>query len=136
MIAPPQVQAQSFAKAILTDITSILPGRPGDGEAVRADLHQPVGSRRADANDVFKRKRVNPLEALKRRDSGGSDRFRPITEQAPNGCERPRRFEAPPIGRAADRFAVPADRFADPGGTGSKATRAGRVKKRIVSGFE
>lgn len=32
MIAPPQVHAQSFARAILTDITSILPGRPDDGK--------------------------------------------------------------------------------------------------------
>jgi hypothetical protein len=32
MIAPPHVQAQSFAKAILTDITSFLPGRPGGEE--------------------------------------------------------------------------------------------------------
>jgi hypothetical protein len=61
MMAPPQVQAQSFAIAIRTDIPNLF-SRPLSSWS-RQELVGPSarrGCRTGDANSWFKRKRVNP----------------------------------------------------------------------------
>jgi hypothetical protein len=95
MIAPPQVQAQSFAKAILTDITASLFLAVLVDERAGADPSR-VRHYRADANDPFIRKRIYHLVPVKRGFSGLFAAFRPIAEQLLSRGERrpPRDFRA------------------------------------------
>ena len=91
-IAPPAVQAQSFAKAIRTDISAsrFLAGRR------KAACPLPIsvsrrGCRRADANHGFKRKRVNPFRGSKRgRRAGSVPKLHSLCERV-NGPASPAR---------------------------------------------
>ena len=90
MTAPPQVQAQSFARAILTDIISILfLAGLSKGLDQCSCAAWPCGQMQS---RLLRGKHVNHLVARKGRVLGRASGFRPITEHDRIGSERRRRF--------------------------------------------
>lgn len=88
MIAPPQVQAHNFARAILTDMIRTLFSALGcrkSGPAQISDHHQWLCVR--NAKDQLKRKAVNHDVEPKRPVSAPWRRFRPNTGQTASGGE-------------------------------------------------
>jgi ribosomal protein S9 len=65
MIAPPQVQAQSFAKAIRTDISRTLFKASKPPRIIFAKIRFRFSLFTTDAKESFPRKRVNHEDALK-----------------------------------------------------------------------
>ena len=94
MIAPPQVQAQSFARAILTDISppvdssAVTPGQWVTNPAAASAIAK-------EDQDWIKRKRVNHEEACKCPYRGRSSIFRPNCRQCVGRGESPRRPPGP-----------------------------------------
>ena len=94
MIAPPQVQAQSFARAILTDISppvvssAVTPGQWTTNPAAASAIAK-------EDQDWIKRKRVNHIVACKCPDRGCSLIFRPNCRHSVGRGESPSRRLGP-----------------------------------------
>ena len=88
MIAPPQVQAQSFAKAILTDIRRTLFEASIQPWKSLPDIRKLHRAMPTDAKDSFQRKHVNHDDARKCPANGRSRRFRANRGQSGGTGER------------------------------------------------
>jgi len=129
MIAPPQVQAQSFARAILTDMSSIL-FLAGLNKAVSQYSWRGVAQPQMQILGVGG-KPINHLAPGISHVLGASCNFRPITEQ---GWERGEGWSAAYLGPGRARWSGVADdlrRFAAPaGGSAGAEMSLGSVSHR------
>ena len=88
MMAPPQVQAHNFAKAILTDIIAPCSRLCGGMNKDFPNNPVPRSAKQTDAKDFMERKLVNYIECPKKPQNGCWSIFRPISRHSLQTGER------------------------------------------------